>query len=417
MRRRRRPRLRLLAARRLRWRRRAAALIVSAAASLKTAVTDYGASFDDATVRVVVRGLGRARRADPPGRASRTSSPRPTRSSRTSCTPRGWWRSRSCSRATELVLAVPVRRRRSRASTTSPSRARRSRWARSRCRSAPTRARCSTGCPAAERSAILANVRSNEPDVGGRGRQGRPGRGRRGLRLRDRRPGGGRRAEGDRPARGPQAAGGVRCRRGQGREASGAGEGVHRRAARRRRARRAATAPASCRRRARDLVHGAARGGARASRWPSSRCRSSRSSSTSGPRELLVGLDDPGADRRAAGCRCRRASPRVAIIVVVGTPAGVVPGDARRSAAREPSSRWSSCRSCCRPRSRASGCWRRSGRSGLLGARAISFTLSTAAVVVALTFVAAPFYLRQAQSAFAALDRVVAGRVADARRL
>ena len=35
----------------------------------------------------------------------------------------------------------------------------------------------------------------------------------------------------------------------------------------------------------------------------------------------------------------------------------------------------------------------------------VSFTLSTAAVVVALTFVAAPFYLRQAQSAFAAVDR------------
>jgi molybdate transport system permease protein len=45
------------------------------------------------------------------------------------------------------------------------------------------------------------------------------------------------------------------------------------------------------------------------------------------------------------------------------------------------------------------------GPRGLLAPLGVSFTLSTAAVVVALTFVAAPFYLRQAQSAFAALDR------------
>ena len=44
------------------------------------------------------------------------------------------------------------------------------------------------------------------------------------------------------------------------------------------------------------------------------------------------------------------------------------------------------------------------GPSGLLAPLGISFTLSTAAVVIALTFVAAPFYLRQAQSAFEALD-------------
>ena len=56
------------------------------------------------------------------------------------------------------------------------------------------------------------------------------------------------------------------------------------------------------------------------------------------------------------------------------------------------------------------------GPRGLLAPLGVSFTLSTAAVVVALTFVAAPFYLRQAQSAFAALDRVLARRVADAGR-
>src|SRR5215210_2029115 len=45
------------------------------------------------------------------------------------------------------------------------------------------------------------------------------------------------------------------------------------------------------------------------------------------------------------------------------------------------------------------------GPRGLLRPLGVSFTLSTAAVVVALTFVAAPFYLRQAQAAFGALDR------------
>jgi molybdate transport system permease protein len=48
------------------------------------------------------------------------------------------------------------------------------------------------------------------------------------------------------------------------------------------------------------------------------------------------------------------------------------------------------------------------GPSGILGAAlgglGIELVLRTAGVVVALTFVAAPFYLRQAQAAFAALD-------------
>jgi molybdate transport system permease protein len=49
------------------------------------------------------------------------------------------------------------------------------------------------------------------------------------------------------------------------------------------------------------------------------------------------------------------------------------------------------------------------GPSGILGgtveAVGVRLTLETAGVVVALTFVASPFYLRQAQAAFAAVDR------------
>jgi molybdate transport system permease protein len=45
------------------------------------------------------------------------------------------------------------------------------------------------------------------------------------------------------------------------------------------------------------------------------------------------------------------------------------------------------------------------GPRGLLAPLGIEFTLSTTAVVIALTFVSAPFYVRQAQAAFGAVDR------------
>ena len=59
------------------------------------------------------------------------------------------------------------------------------------------------------------------------------------------------------------------------------------------------------------------------------------------------------------------------------------------------------------------------GPSGILG-RAIEdagvqLTFETAGVVVALTFVASPYYMRQAQAAFGALDRELARRLAHAR--
>ena len=101
------------------------------------------------------------------------------------------------------------------------------------------------GLPAGERYAILANVRSNEPDVAGvvgKVAQGAVDAGfvyitdveaTEGKLTRDRAPGG------------PQAPGGVRCRRGQGRQASRAGEAVRRRPALGSRAARRSTAPAS----------------------------------------------------------------------------------------------------------------------------------------------------------------------------
>src|SRR2546421_11832491 len=45
------------------------------------------------------------------------------------------------------------------------------------------------------------------------------------------------------------------------------------------------------------------------------------------------------------------------------------------------------------------------GPKGLLGGTGIQLVLTTGGVIVALTFVAAPFYVRQAQAGFEAVDR------------
>ena len=91
-----------------------------------------------------------------------------------------------------------------------------------------------------------------------------------------------------------------------------------------------------------------------------------------GPGELLASLDDPGATD-ALLLSLQTSLTAIVSIVVIGTPAAWLLAAV--------------------------------GPRGLLAPAGVSFTLSTAAVVVALTFVAAPFYLRQAQAAFAALDR------------
>jgi molybdate transport system permease protein len=52
------------------------------------------------------------------------------------------------------------------------------------------------------------------------------------------------------------------------------------------------------------------------------------------------------------------------------------------------------------------------GPKGLLGGSGVQLVLTTAGVIVALTFVAAPYYVRQAQASFEALDR----KVLDASR-
>jgi molybdate transport system permease protein len=122
-----------------------------------------------------------------------------------------------------------------------------------------------------------------------------------------------------------------------------------------------------------------------------------------GPRELLSSLDDPGATE-ALWLSLRTSVAAVALIVIVGTPAAWFLAT-REFRGRELVITLIELPLVLPPAVAGIALLASVGPSGLLAPLGVSFTLSTAAVVVALTFVAAPFYLRQAQSAFAALDR------------
>ena len=122
-----------------------------------------------------------------------------------------------------------------------------------------------------------------------------------------------------------------------------------------------------------------------------------------GPGELISSLDDPAA-QDALWLSLRTSVTAVAIIVVVGTPAAWLLAT-RSFRGRELVVTLVELPLVLPPAVAGIGLLAAVGPQGVLAPLGVSFTLSTAAVVVALTFVAAPFYLRQAQSAFAALDR------------
>ena len=123
----------------------------------------------------------------------------------------------------------------------------------------------------------------------------------------------------------------------------------------------------------------------------------------------------PGGSRRRSGARRPRRAGRQPRDERGRAPAhprardacGIPPRDAGGSAAARSWER-STSRSCSRPRSRASPCSRPSGARGLLGgtlsAFGVSMPFTKTAVVLAVVFVASPFYLRQAIAAFAAVD-------------
>ena len=115
-----------------------------------------------------LRRLGRARRADQ-GRASgRTCTRPPTRSCPTSSTRTAWWTKPVRSPPTTLVIAVPGRLRRDEVARRSwPSRASRSPPARATVPIGSYTREVLRACRRSRRQAIERNIRSNEPDVAG----------------------------------------------------------------------------------------------------------------------------------------------------------------------------------------------------------------------------------------------------------
>jgi molybdate transport system permease protein len=125
-----------------------------------------------------------------------------------------------------------------------------------------------------------------------------------------------------------------------------------------------------------------------------------------GPLELLGGLDDRSAlDALRLSLLCSGVA--VAIIVLVGTPAAYFLAT-RRFRGRAVVITLVELPLVLPPAVAGIGLLAALGPNGVLGGAladsGIELVLTTAGVVVALTFVAAPFYLRQAQAGFEAVD-------------
>jgi molybdate transport system permease protein len=124
------------------------------------------------------------------------------------------------------------------------------------------------------------------------------------------------------------------------------------------------------------------------------------------PRELLDALDEPGA-LDALWLSLRTSVTALAIIVVVGTPAAYLLAT-RRFRGRALVITLIELPLVLPPAVAGIALLAAVGPSGILGGAiedaGIRLTFETAGVVVALTFVASPYYMRQAQAAFGALD-------------
>jgi molybdate transport system permease protein len=121
------------------------------------------------------------------------------------------------------------------------------------------------------------------------------------------------------------------------------------------------------------------------------------------PGELLASLGDPAA-RDALRLSLQTTFAALALIVAVGTPAAWLLAT-RRFRGHALVTTLVELPLVLPPAVAGIGLLAALGPQGLLGgAVGESLALTTAAVVVALTFVAAPYYLRQAQAAFAALE-------------
>jgi molybdate transport system permease protein len=120
------------------------------------------------------------------------------------------------------------------------------------------------------------------------------------------------------------------------------------------------------------------------------------------PGDLISSLSDPAATD-ALKLSLQTSVTALAIIVVVGTPAAWLLAT-RRFPGREVAITLVELPLVLPPAVAGIGLLAALGPQGLLAPLGVKVALSTAAVVIALTFVSAPFYLRQAQAAFQAVD-------------
>jgi len=129
----------------------------------------------------------------------------------------------------------------------------------------------------------------------------------------------------------------------------------------------------------------------------------------SSPADLLDSLGDQGA-RDALWLSLRTTAAALAIIVVVGTPAAYLLAT-RTFRGKALVVTLVELPLVLPPAVAGVALLAAVGPEGLLGgavdAAGIQLTLATAGVVVALTFVASPFYVRQAMAAFASVDRTL----------
>lgn len=128
-----------------------------------------------------------------------------------------------------------------------------------------------------------------------------------------------------------------------------------------------------------------------------------------GPGRLLDSLGDPGTTE-ALWLSARTTAAALALIVVFGTPAAYLLAT-RRFRGRDTLITLIELPLVLPPAVAGIALLAAVGPSGILGGlledAGITLALQTAGVVVALTFVASPFYVRQALAAFAAVDRTL----------
>jgi molybdate transport system permease protein len=124
------------------------------------------------------------------------------------------------------------------------------------------------------------------------------------------------------------------------------------------------------------------------------------------PADLVAALGEPGA-LDALWLSLETSAAAMALIVVVGTPTAYLLAS-RRFRGRSLVVTLLELPLVLPPAVAGIALLAALGPSGILGSRledaGVQLTFETAGVVVALTFVASPYYVRQAQSAFAAID-------------